>query len=193
MLTPPPTSPPLRLRARLKRPSRHDAQQLNNFLLLSPALLCGRPGNRKAAAARRSLGCATRLGYRRRRKPPLAFFPLMPCGPVGCMGVEASKAQLHPAESRIRRLPRDLPPRGQPPDQSRSLPARARQEMLLFGSTTPAVWRSCPPRRHREKDGHEEPHLYVDDADGLVTWVQIGMIEFHGWVHASKMWKRLIA
>jgi len=32
-----------------------------------------------------------------------------------------------------------------------------------------------------EKDGHEEPYLYVDDADGLVTCVQMGTIEFHGW------------
>src|SRR3569623_2528063 len=33
----------------------------------------------------------------------------------------------------------------------------------------------------REKDGHEEPYLYVDDADGLLTCVQMGAIEFHGW------------
>jgi bifunctional non-homologous end joining protein LigD len=32
-----------------------------------------------------------------------------------------------------------------------------------------------------EKDGHQEPYLYVDDADGLVTCVQMGTIEFHGW------------
>jgi bifunctional non-homologous end joining protein LigD len=32
-----------------------------------------------------------------------------------------------------------------------------------------------------EKDGHEEPYLYVDDTDGLVTCVQMGTIEFHGW------------
>jgi bifunctional non-homologous end joining protein LigD len=32
-----------------------------------------------------------------------------------------------------------------------------------------------------EKDGHEEPYLYVDDADGLLTCVQMGTIEFHGW------------
>ncbi|WP_318012496.1 DNA ligase D [Mesorhizobium sp. BR1-1-13] len=32
-----------------------------------------------------------------------------------------------------------------------------------------------------EKDGHEEPYLYVDDAEGLVTCVQMGTIEFHGW------------
>lgn len=31
------------------------------------------------------------------------------------------------------------------------------------------------------KDRHEEPYLYVDDADGLVTCVQMGTIEFHGW------------
>jgi bifunctional non-homologous end joining protein LigD len=30
-----------------------------------------------------------------------------------------------------------------------------------------------------EKD--EEPYLYVDDADGLMTCVQMGTIEFHGW------------
>lgn len=33
----------------------------------------------------------------------------------------------------------------------------------------------------REKDGHEEPYLYVDDADGLMTCVQMGTIELHGW------------
>jgi bifunctional non-homologous end joining protein LigD len=32
-----------------------------------------------------------------------------------------------------------------------------------------------------ERDGHEEPYLYVDDADGLMTCVQMGTIEFHGW------------
>jgi bifunctional non-homologous end joining protein LigD len=31
-----------------------------------------------------------------------------------------------------------------------------------------------------EKDGHEEPYLYVDDADGLMTCVQMGAVEFHG-------------
>ena len=33
----------------------------------------------------------------------------------------------------------------------------------------------------REKDGHEEPYLFVDTADGLLTCVQMGTIEFHGW------------
>ncbi|WP_294390060.1 DNA ligase D [uncultured Sphingomonas sp.] len=33
----------------------------------------------------------------------------------------------------------------------------------------------------REKDGHDEPYLYVDDAKGLLTCVQMGAIEFHGW------------
>jgi bifunctional non-homologous end joining protein LigD len=33
----------------------------------------------------------------------------------------------------------------------------------------------------REKDGHEEPYLFVEDADGLLTCVQMGTIEFHGW------------
>ncbi|MBJ7440624.1 MAG: DNA ligase D [Sphingopyxis sp.] len=33
----------------------------------------------------------------------------------------------------------------------------------------------------REKDGHDEPYLYVDTADGLLTCVQMGTIEFHGW------------
>lgn len=32
-----------------------------------------------------------------------------------------------------------------------------------------------------EKDGHEELYLYIDDADGLLTCVQMGTIEFHGW------------
>ncbi|RWE33472.1 DNA ligase D [Mesorhizobium sp.] len=32
-----------------------------------------------------------------------------------------------------------------------------------------------------ERDGHEEPYLYVDDAEGLMTCVQMGTIEFHGW------------
>ncbi|MDX3909963.1 MAG: DNA ligase D [Sphingobium sp.] len=33
----------------------------------------------------------------------------------------------------------------------------------------------------REKDGHEEPYLFVDGAAGLLTCVQMGTIEFHGW------------
>jgi bifunctional non-homologous end joining protein LigD len=33
----------------------------------------------------------------------------------------------------------------------------------------------------REKDGHEEPYLYIDTPDGLLTCVQMGTIEFHGW------------
>ncbi len=33
----------------------------------------------------------------------------------------------------------------------------------------------------REKDGHDEPYLYIDIADGLLTCVQMGTIEFHGW------------
>lgn len=32
----------------------------------------------------------------------------------------------------------------------------------------------------QEKDGHEEPYLYIDTA-GLMTCVQMGTIEFHGW------------
>ncbi len=32
-----------------------------------------------------------------------------------------------------------------------------------------------------EKDGHDEPYLFLDDAEGLVTCVQMGTIEFHGW------------
>lgn len=32
-----------------------------------------------------------------------------------------------------------------------------------------------------EKDGHTEPYLFVDTADGLLTCVQMGTIEFHGW------------
>jgi bifunctional non-homologous end joining protein LigD len=32
-----------------------------------------------------------------------------------------------------------------------------------------------------EKEGHAEPYLYVDTADGLLTCVQMGTIEFHGW------------
>jgi len=33
----------------------------------------------------------------------------------------------------------------------------------------------------REKDGGLEDYLYVDDAEGLLTCVQMGTIEFHGW------------
>jgi bifunctional non-homologous end joining protein LigD len=32
-----------------------------------------------------------------------------------------------------------------------------------------------------EKDGHAEPYLYVDTPEGLMTCVQMGTIEFHGW------------
>ena len=33
----------------------------------------------------------------------------------------------------------------------------------------------------REKDGGEEPYLYIDTPEGLLTCVQMGTIEFHGW------------
>lgn len=33
----------------------------------------------------------------------------------------------------------------------------------------------------REKDGHDEPYLYIDTAEGLLSCVQMGTIEFHGW------------
>jgi bifunctional non-homologous end joining protein LigD len=33
----------------------------------------------------------------------------------------------------------------------------------------------------RERDGHDDPYLYIDTADGLLTCVQMGTIEFHGW------------
>ena len=32
-----------------------------------------------------------------------------------------------------------------------------------------------------EKDGHEESYLFVDTSEGLLTCVQMGTIEFHGW------------
>lgn len=32
-----------------------------------------------------------------------------------------------------------------------------------------------------EKDGHEEPYLFIDSVAGLLTCVQMGTIEFHGW------------
>ncbi|WP_225941257.1 DNA ligase D [Sphingopyxis sp. OAS728] len=32
-----------------------------------------------------------------------------------------------------------------------------------------------------EKDGETEPYLYMDTPDGLLTCVQMGTIEFHGW------------
>jgi bifunctional non-homologous end joining protein LigD len=33
----------------------------------------------------------------------------------------------------------------------------------------------------KEKDGSVEPYLYVDTAEGMLTCVQMGTIEFHGW------------
>jgi bifunctional non-homologous end joining protein LigD len=33
----------------------------------------------------------------------------------------------------------------------------------------------------REKDGSSEPYLFIEDVDGLLTCVQMGTIEFHGW------------
>ena len=33
----------------------------------------------------------------------------------------------------------------------------------------------------REKDGGLEDYLYIDDAEGLISCVQMGTIEFHGW------------
>ncbi|MBL9067523.1 MAG: DNA ligase D [Sphingopyxis sp.] len=32
-----------------------------------------------------------------------------------------------------------------------------------------------------EKDGDDQPYLYMDTAEGLMTCVQMGTIEFHGW------------
>ena len=32
-----------------------------------------------------------------------------------------------------------------------------------------------------EKDGHQEPYLFIDSKAGLLTCVQMGTIEFHGW------------
>ena len=33
----------------------------------------------------------------------------------------------------------------------------------------------------REKNGSSEPYLYIENIDGLLTCVQMGTIEFHGW------------
>ena len=33
----------------------------------------------------------------------------------------------------------------------------------------------------REKDGREEAYLFIDTPTGLLTCVQMGTIEFHGW------------
>lgn len=33
----------------------------------------------------------------------------------------------------------------------------------------------------REKDGHEEPYLFIDTPAGLLACVQMGTVEFHGW------------
>jgi bifunctional non-homologous end joining protein LigD len=33
----------------------------------------------------------------------------------------------------------------------------------------------------REKDGTSEPYLFVENVEGLLTCVQMGTIEFHGW------------
>ena len=37
----------------------------------------------------------------------------------------------------------------------------------------------------REKDGGAEDYLYLSDADGLLSCVQMGTIEFHGWAARS--------
>ncbi len=47
----------------------------------------------------------------------------------------------------------------------------------------------------REKDGHDEPYLYIDDGAGLLACVQMGTIEFHGWgskVAAVEMVDRMV-
>ncbi len=41
-----------------------------------------------------------------------------------------------------------------------------------------------------EKDGHDEPYLFVDDAEGLVTCVQMGTIEFTAGARGSRMSRR---
>ena len=38
-----------------------------------------------------------------------------------------------------------------------------------------------PCRRSARRMARRGPYLYVDDADGLLTCVQMGSIEFHGW------------
>jgi bifunctional non-homologous end joining protein LigD len=42
----------------------------------------------------------------------------------------------------------------------------------------------------REKDGGVEDYLYVRDADGLLACVQMGTIEFHGWLSRAEAVER---
>lgn len=42
----------------------------------------------------------------------------------------------------------------------------------------PAAFRSIDIR---EAEGEVEPHLYIDDADGLIAAVQMSVLELHGW------------
>src|SRR3546814_13006500 len=52
-------------------------------------------------------------------------------------------------------------------------PPRSTRTDTLFPYTT--LFRS------REKNGEKQPYLYISDADGIATCVQMGTIEFHGW------------
>ncbi|WP_062733368.1 DNA ligase D [Sphingobium abikonense] len=96
-----------------------------------------------------------------------------------------------------------FPDSGQTKGQLADYYARIAPLMLPFAANRPISLVRCPQGRARkcffqkhdsgafgkavhhvpiaEKGGGTEDYLYVEDADGLLTCVQMGTIEFHGW------------
>ena len=70
---------------------------------------------------------------------------------------------------------------GRSPGQPRPLPAGPRQHCFFQKHDAGSFGDKVKKVPIREKDGHEEPYLYVDDPLGLMACVQMGTIEFHGW------------
>jgi len=96
-----------------------------------------------------------------------------------------------------------FPERGQTKGQLADYYAAVAPLMLPWGAQRPISLVRCPQGRGKkcffqkhdsgsfgahvhhvpiaEKDGDVEDYLYIEDAAGLVTCVQMGTIEFHGW------------
>lgn len=110
------------------------------------------------------------------------------------------------AASRVRITSRDrviFPESGQTKGQLADYYAAIAPLMLPFAANRPISLVRCPQGRARkcffqkhdsgsfgahvhqvpirEKDGGTEDYLYIEDADGILSCVQMGCIEFHGW------------
>lgn len=115
-------------------------------------------------------------------------------------------ASLPEPETQIKISNRDrvlFPDSGQTKGDLADYYARVAPLMLPFAANRPISLVRCPQGRAkkcffqkhdsgalgdhvrqlpiREKGGGSEDYIYVEDADGLLTCVQMGTIEFHGW------------